>query len=252
MVVEGFAERRGARPITDDVSRVAIVITDGRSQDNVTEPAKAARNLHVNTFAIGVTDHVLASELESIAGSPNRWFYVDRFKDLDMRLRSIIQKLACPEPKHVPRPPSVCNALTQTGCDRTLNEICVELNGKPMCQCPAKFERHPITHICGGELCNPDVRTSCPHPDTCEKTPFGNHRCVCPPDYARDIRTGICVSTQLTPVNVVCRQGTERNPRTGKCQVPGSCDPTEKFPCDVRKREKCLVHGEFLMNGLFE
>lgn len=53
MVVEGFAERRGARPVTKDVSRVAIVITDGRSQDNVTEPSKAARNLHVNTFAIG-------------------------------------------------------------------------------------------------------------------------------------------------------------------------------------------------------
>ena len=41
-------------------------------------------------FAIGVTDHVLAAELEAIAGSPQRWFYVDRFKDLDMRLRSIV------------------------------------------------------------------------------------------------------------------------------------------------------------------
>lgn len=93
MVLEGFSERRGARPVSNDVSRVAIVITDGkffgiaivnvfyslgRSQDNVTEPAKAARQLKVNMFAIGVTDHVLASELESIAGSSNRWFYVDR------------------------------------------------------------------------------------------------------------------------------------------------------------------------------
>jgi hypothetical protein len=68
MVVEGFSERRGARPVATDISRVAIVITDGRSQDNVTEPAKAARNLRINMFAIGVTDHVLAAELEAIAG----------------------------------------------------------------------------------------------------------------------------------------------------------------------------------------
>ena len=73
MVIEGFSERRGARPQSDDVSRVAIVITDGRSQDNVSDPAKAARDLKVNMFSIGVTDHVLASELESIAGSPNRF-----------------------------------------------------------------------------------------------------------------------------------------------------------------------------------
>lgn len=36
--------------------------------------------LQINTFAIGVTDHVLASELETIAGSSQHWFYVDRFK----------------------------------------------------------------------------------------------------------------------------------------------------------------------------
>lgn len=74
MVKEGFSEIRGARPISANVSRVAIIITDGRSQDNVTEPALAARNLNINTFAIGVTDHVLPSELELIAGSPKRLF----------------------------------------------------------------------------------------------------------------------------------------------------------------------------------
>lgn len=68
MVVEGFSERRGARLLQEDISRVAIVITDGRSQDNVSEPASAARALRVNMFSIGVTDHVLASELEAIAG----------------------------------------------------------------------------------------------------------------------------------------------------------------------------------------
>lgn len=161
MVHEGFSERRGARPVSANISRVAIVITDGRSQDNVTEPAKVARNVNVNMFAIGVTDHVLASELESIAGSSNRYFLVDRFKDLDMRLRSSIQKLACPAIDKPHAPIGICNPDTQTGCDRARNEICVVgKNGKPECQCPYKFQRHPLTHVCGGERCNPGTKVT--------------------------------------------------------------------------------------------
>ncbi|KAK6023298.1 von Willebrand factor type A domain protein, partial [Ostertagia ostertagi] len=106
MVQEGFSERRGARPQAPDIARVAIVLTDG------------------------LTDHVLASELEAIAGSPTRWFYVDKFKDLDTRLRSMIQKAACPTPVKTESPPQgTCNPRTQTGCDRSLNEYCAEENG---------------------------------------------------------------------------------------------------------------------------
>ncbi|EFO13023.1 hypothetical protein LOAG_15508, partial [Loa loa] len=57
MVMEGFSERRGARKQGDDVARVSIVITDGRSQDNVTEAAISARKSHINMFSVGVTDH---------------------------------------------------------------------------------------------------------------------------------------------------------------------------------------------------
>ncbi|KIH45082.1 hypothetical protein ANCDUO_24884 [Ancylostoma duodenale] len=131
MVQEGFSERRGARPQSSDIARVAIVLTDGRSQDNVSGPAEAARKLSITTFSIGVTDHVLSSELEAIAGSPNRWFYVDKFKDLDTRLRSMIQKAACPSPVKTESPPQgTCNPRTQTGCDRSLNEYCAEENGR--------------------------------------------------------------------------------------------------------------------------
>lgn len=192
MVMEGFSERRGARPISDSVSRVAIVITDGRSQDNVSDPSLAARKKEIQMFAIGVTDHVLASELESIAGSPNRWFYVDRFKDLDTRLRSLIQKAACPAPDPTPKPTGPCNPTTQTGCDRALNEVCVERNGQFSCVCPDGFGRHPLTHVCGGDICNQQLLTSCPDPEVCKQTPFNNYRCVCPPEYERHVRTGFC------------------------------------------------------------
>uniref|UniRef100_A0A0M3KES8 VWFA domain-containing protein n=1 Tax=Anisakis simplex TaxID=6269 RepID=A0A0M3KES8_ANISI len=68
VTTEAFSEKHGARPSSNSVSRVAIVITDGRSQDNVLKPAKEARQQHIQLFAVGVTEHVLDSELENIAG----------------------------------------------------------------------------------------------------------------------------------------------------------------------------------------
>ncbi|CAD5233599.1 unnamed protein product [Bursaphelenchus xylophilus] len=250
LVEEGFSERRGARP-SGQVSRVGIVITDGRSQDNVTQAAAEARRLQVNMFAIGVTDHVLASELETIAGSSSRWFYVDRFRDLDTRLRSLIQKIACPAMEQM-KPQNVsCDPGTQRGCDRTLNEICVLLQtGRTRCECPPAFERHPITHACGSPQCNPQIETSCPYPEKCARTPFGTYRCICPSGFHRDARSGVCLKDgQASPrfIEEKCKTGYERNPRTGRCQITGSCDPSEPEPCDPRKRQQCLLHpnGQF-------
>ncbi|EPB77461.1 von Willebrand factor type A domain protein [Ancylostoma ceylanicum] len=275
MVQEGFSERRGARPQSSDIARVAIVLTDGRSQDNVSGPAEAARKLSITTFSIGVTDHVLSSELEAIAGSPNRWFYVDKFKDLDTRLRSMIQKAACPSPVKAESPPQgTCNPRTQTGCDRSLNEYCAEENGRTHCVCPAGFHRHPTTRVCGGALCNPQLITSCVYPEECLVTPYNNYRCACPEGYSRDHRSGFCVSVKeihIFPQHDAdchnggqrcgqneycasdkaghwfceCLAGFERSQSTGQCSYPGSCLPDKPNSCDIRKREKCLPHGAF-------
>ncbi|KAL3093349.1 hypothetical protein niasHS_005863 [Heterodera schachtii] len=242
MVTEGFSERRGVRPISEGANRVAVVITDGRSQDNVTQPAIAARNHQVNTFAIGVTDHVSSNELENIAGSPNRWFFVEGFKELDMRLRSLVQKLACPTPAHTPHETiGGCNADTQTGCDRALGQICVIIDGSATCQCPTNFQANPLTKICGGDLCNPEVSTSCPYPEYCQRTPLGNYRCLCPSSFSRDSQTGECVSSRVPlPPASPCPAGKMLSVRTGKCLLPGACDPTDANSCDLRKRELCL------------
>jgi hypothetical protein len=81
-----------------------------------------------------------------------RWFFVDRFKDLDTRLRSLIQKIACPAQVHQPSN-SKCEVGTQRGCNRALNEICVLNNGLTRCVCPPLFERHPLTGTCGHPDC---------------------------------------------------------------------------------------------------
>lgn len=66
---EAFSEHRGARPLGSGVPRIMIVITDGRSQDDIATPVQHARMKKIQIFAVGVTNHALDPELESISGS---------------------------------------------------------------------------------------------------------------------------------------------------------------------------------------
>ncbi|TRY57351.1 hypothetical protein DNTS_024942 [Danionella cerebrum] len=61
-----FIPARGAR---DNVPRVTILITDGKSSDAFKDPAAKLRNSDVEIFAVGVKDAV-RSELEAIANPP--------------------------------------------------------------------------------------------------------------------------------------------------------------------------------------
>lgn len=63
----------------------------------MTRPANNARLQNIQLYAVGVTNHVLDVELEEISGSKERTFHVNGFEDLNTRLRSAIQKVACPE-----------------------------------------------------------------------------------------------------------------------------------------------------------
>lgn len=66
---EAFSELRGARPIGSGVPRIVIVITDGRSQDDVILPVQNAKLKQIQFFAVGVTNHALNDELEAISGT---------------------------------------------------------------------------------------------------------------------------------------------------------------------------------------
>nr|CDJ97533.1 EGF and von Willebrand factor and SEA domain containing protein [Haemonchus contortus] len=272
IATEAFSERRGARPLSDRVARVAIVITDGRSQDNVTTAANNARRQNIQLFAVGVTNHVLQAELEEITGAKDRTFHVNAFEDLNTRLRSAIQRVTCPQ-NEAPKPSGgPCDPSSHAGCDRALNQVCMLKNGQYTCTCPDGFDEHPVTKACGGDVCNPEIPTSCPDPEICEKTPFGNWRCTCPADLGwRDQHTGACKigeppqdlsesqdecdpadSASCGPnakcvrgpggsVACQCDPGYVINIKSDKCQKPGTCDPSVPNSCDARKKEKCLL-----------
>ncbi|KAM7384175.1 hypothetical protein PAMA_011497 [Pampus argenteus] len=64
-----FSESEGARVKSPDISKVAIIVTDGRPQDNVKDVAQRARDAGIEIFAIGV-GRVDMSTLKQMASDP--------------------------------------------------------------------------------------------------------------------------------------------------------------------------------------
>ncbi|PWA15401.1 hypothetical protein CCH79_00008591 [Gambusia affinis] len=102
-----FTERNGARPAERGIQKVAILLTDGLSQDYVLEPSKAAARAGIRMFAVGIGE-ALKEELEEIAAEPKNAhvFHVTDFNAIDKirgRLRRrLCENVLCPKMKVQP------------------------------------------------------------------------------------------------------------------------------------------------------
>ncbi|XP_039262210.2 uncharacterized protein LOC120338298 [Styela clava] len=87
-VIENFIGRR------DGAKDVVVLLTDGKSLDDVTEPAKKLRQLNVHVVAVGVKE-ARWSELEAIASKPisENIVTVDKFVDLEKTVQNIEKKV---------------------------------------------------------------------------------------------------------------------------------------------------------------
>ncbi|XP_078128529.1 uncharacterized protein col21a1 isoform X2 [Sander vitreus] len=77
------------------ISRIAIVLTDGKSQDEVLKAAEAARKKGVILFAIGVGSETEVTQLNDIANKPfsTYVFSVEDYKGISRIIQVIRQKL---------------------------------------------------------------------------------------------------------------------------------------------------------------
>ncbi|KAI5615015.1 collagen alpha-1(VII) chain isoform X4, partial [Silurus asotus] len=75
---------------TRDVPKLAILITDGKSQDNVQDPAEKLRRLGVKIFAVGIKS-ADQRELELISSPPQSQFtsFIEKFRDLSSLLPNL-------------------------------------------------------------------------------------------------------------------------------------------------------------------
>ncbi|XP_050408868.1 von Willebrand factor [Patella vulgata] len=86
--------------------KICIVITDGKSQDSekTALEAKRARDDRIDMFAIGVSSAVNRSELENIAGDPDRVIIVDTYSELEA-IKDKLSYKTCREIPTTPAPP---------------------------------------------------------------------------------------------------------------------------------------------------
>ena len=96
-VTDLFGNGQGARDISENVPRVAIVMTDGKSNyDTVLEQADKARARGITLFAIGIGTEIDETELHQIANKPDDKF-VFQVNDFDVieNIRSLVSRRAC-------------------------------------------------------------------------------------------------------------------------------------------------------------
>ncbi|XP_009995009.1 PREDICTED: collagen alpha-1(XXII) chain, partial [Chaetura pelagica] len=90
-----FSKEAGGRLSDRTVKKVAILLTDGRSQDYVLDPATAARQAGIRIFVVGVGE-ALKEELDEIASEPKsaHVFHVSDYNAID-KIRGKLRRRLC-------------------------------------------------------------------------------------------------------------------------------------------------------------
>ncbi|XP_028930053.1 collagen alpha-1(XXI) chain isoform X1 [Ornithorhynchus anatinus] len=80
------------------LTKIAVVLTDGKSQDEVKDAAEAARDSKITMFAIGVGSETEDAELRAIANKPSYTyvFYVEDYIAIS-KIREVIKQKLCEE-----------------------------------------------------------------------------------------------------------------------------------------------------------
>ncbi|XP_077586707.1 uncharacterized protein LOC144205944 isoform X2 [Stigmatopora nigra] len=152
-VDKAFVPEAGARPASMNIAKVAIVVTDGRPQDQVEEVSAAARAAGIEIYAVGV-DRADLMSLRLMASRPleDHVFYVETY--------GVIEKLTGKFRE------TLCGV---DACSRghRCQQLCVsDHDGQSYtCQCWA------------GYVLNADKRT-CSRPDACSRGHDCQHICV--------------------------------------------------------------------------
>ncbi|XP_034756257.1 matrilin-3a isoform X5 [Etheostoma cragini] len=109
-VNEAFTEESGARPRSRKIPKVAIIVTDGRPQDQVEEVSAAARASGIEIYAVGV-DRADMRSLKLMASIPleDHVFYVETYGVIE-KLTSKFKETLCEMKAVVVEDPCKCEA----------------------------------------------------------------------------------------------------------------------------------------------
>ncbi|XP_072855268.2 matrilin-2 isoform X5 [Pogona vitticeps] len=218
-----FSETEGARPLSQNVPRVIMIVTDGRPQDPVADIAEKARNSGILIFAIGV-GRVDMNTLKSIGSEPyeDHVFLVANFSQIET-LTSVFQNKLCVG--------HMCS-VTEHGCDH----FCINTPGSYVCKCKQGYTLNLDQKTCSTQdLC--EVRKhDCEQ--ICVNTP-GSYVCQCYNGYKLQKDGKHCFIVDHCALNnqgcqhkcintensyyCQCRKGFILNPDKKTCRRPDYC-----------------------------
>ncbi|XP_053469192.1 cartilage matrix protein [Ictalurus furcatus] len=134
-----FSEAEGARIKPSDIRKVAIIVTDGRPQDNVSAIAAKARDSGIEIYAIGV-GRVDMTTLKQMASEPldEHTDYVESYGFIE-KLTQKFQEAFC------------VSDLCATG-DHDCEHICISVPGSFKCACREGYTLKEDGRSCTG--CN--------------------------------------------------------------------------------------------------
>ncbi|KAK1795605.1 hypothetical protein P4O66_001100 [Electrophorus voltai] len=122
---ETFTEQSGARPKSKSISKVAIIVTDGRPQDQVEEVSAAARASGIEIYAVGV-DRADIGSLRLMASNPldDHVFYVETYGVIE-KLTSKFRETLC--------------GMDACALGHDCQHTCVGSGSSYYCTCPTGF-----------------------------------------------------------------------------------------------------------------
>ncbi|KAM7421857.1 hypothetical protein PAMA_010084 [Pampus argenteus] len=134
MLENSFSEAEGARPASRNIPRIGLVFTDGRSQDDITEFAKKAKEAGITMYAVGVGKAV-EDELRVIASEPveKHFYYTTDFTAIST-IAENLKLNVCPEESQGEievKDPCACESLVefQQATMSSLEQLTQKLSG---------------------------------------------------------------------------------------------------------------------------
>ncbi|KAM4031650.1 matrilin-4 isoform 2-T2 [Anomaloglossus baeobatrachus] len=176
-----FTVEEGARPLSKRIPRVAVIVTDGRPQDRVTEVAAQAREAQIEIYAVGV-QRADVNSLRAMASPPidDHVFYVESF--------DLIQHFA------VQFQDKLCGVDMCTEMDHGCQHTCVSVPSSYYCECKPGYKLNADGKTCSIiDLCA-QGNHGCEQ--LCVSSP-GSYSCACRAGYKLNNDKKTCSAIDL-------------------------------------------------------
>ncbi|XP_038147777.1 matrilin-2-like isoform X3 [Cyprinodon tularosa] len=172
-----LTEEQGARPLSLQIPRIAMIVTDGRPQDTVEEIAAQAKQAGIQIFAIGV-GRVEMKTLKAIGSEPHseHVHLVANFSQMET-LISVFKSKLCGGS-------DMCKVV-----DHQCQHICVNSPASYRCKCRKGFTLNPDGKTCKAVDTCAVVDHGCDH--ICVNVAEG-YECRCRPGYELTIDLKTC------------------------------------------------------------